>query len=131
MQLVSRPEQFDVMVTPNLYGNLVANVVAGLCGGAGVCPGGNIGSGVAVFEQGARHVAKDLSGRGISNPTAMLLSVSMLLRHLSLHSFSDRLEGAVLSVYSAGDKSVITPDVGGTGTMATTIDAIIKALDHH
>jgi isocitrate dehydrogenase (NAD+) len=55
-----------------------------------VCPGGNIGAGVAVFEQGARHVAKDIAGKGIANPTALLLSASMMLRHLQLHSFSDR-----------------------------------------
>eukprot|EP00878_Enallax_costatus_P008185 GHUV01008558.1.p1 GENE.GHUV01008558.1~~GHUV01008558.1.p1 ORF type:complete len:350 (+),score=79.36 GHUV01008558.1:142-1191(+) len=92
MQLVSRPNQFDVMVTPNLYGNLVANIVAGLCGGGGIVPGGNIGNDVAVFEQGARHVNKHIAGKGIANPTALLLATSMMLRHLQLHSFSDRYE---------------------------------------
>ena len=90
MQLVSNPHQFDVMVTPNLYGNLVCNIVAGLCGGVGLCPGGNIGGGVAVFEQGARHIAKELTGTGLANPTALLLSSAMMLRHLKLHSFADR-----------------------------------------
>ena len=60
MQLVSKPEQFDVMVTPNLYGNLVCNVVAGLCGGYGVCPGGNVGDAIAIFEQGKRPVTSSL-----------------------------------------------------------------------
>ena len=90
MQLVSKPDQFDVMVAPNLYGNLVANVVAGLCGGNGVVPGGNIGNDYAVFEQGARAVSNELAGRGVANPTALALSTSMMLRHLGLHSFSDR-----------------------------------------
>ena len=96
MQLVGRPEQFDVMVTPNLYGNLVSNVVAGLCGGPGVMPGANIGKDVAIFEQGARHVGKDIAGKGIANPTASLLATAMMLRHLNLPDFSDR-SGKVLA----------------------------------
>jgi len=63
---------------------------AGLCGGSGLVPGGNIGSEVAVFEQGARHVSRAIAGKGVANPTALLLSTSMMLRHLQLHSFSDR-----------------------------------------
>eukprot|EP00201_Polytomella_parva_P009887 CAMPEP_0175064446 /NCGR_PEP_ID=MMETSP0052_2-20121109/15337_1 /TAXON_ID=51329 ORGANISM="Polytomella parva, Strain SAG 63-3" /NCGR_SAMPLE_ID=MMETSP0052_2 /ASSEMBLY_ACC=CAM_ASM_000194 /LENGTH=378 /DNA_ID=CAMNT_0016330797 /DNA_START=91 /DNA_END=1227 /DNA_ORIENTATION=+ len=129
MQLVSRPGQFDVMVTPNLYGNLVSNVVAGLCGGMGVCPGGNVGNGVAVFEQGARHVGRDLAGKGLSNPTAMLLSSAMMLRHMKLNSFADRLTGAVLDVYHAGNKDVLTPDVGGHGTHFKFTEAVIRNLE--
>lgn len=128
MQMVGRPTQFDVMVTPNLYGNLVSNIVAGICGGYGVTPGGNVGNGVALFEQGARHVAKDLAGRNVSNPTATLLSTSMMLRYMDMHSFGARLENAVLAVYAGGDKSLITPDVGGTGTQRTFTEAIIKYL---
>jgi isocitrate dehydrogenase (NAD+) len=129
MQLVSRPEQFDVMVAPNLYGNLVANVVAGLCGGNGIVPGGNIGSGFAVFEQGARAVSNELAGSGLANPTALALSTSMLLRHLGLHSFSDRLEAAVLDVYASGDKGVLTPDVGGSGTTQSMTQAVVSRLE--
>eukprot|EP01025_Chloroclados_australasicus_P064386 TRINITY_DN85_c1_g1_i1.p1 TRINITY_DN85_c1_g1~~TRINITY_DN85_c1_g1_i1.p1 ORF type:complete len:370 (-),score=39.57 TRINITY_DN85_c1_g1_i1:215-1228(-) len=128
MQLASKPEQFDVMVTPNLYGNIVSNVAAGLCGGYGISPGCNMGNGVAIFEQGARHVAKELSGQGISNPTAMLLSTSMMMRHLKWHDFSSRLEKAVLQVYKDGNPAVLTPDVGGTGNVNTFTDAVIKAL---
>ncbi|WIA35017.1 hypothetical protein OEZ86_003511 [Tetradesmus obliquus] len=142
MQLVSRPHQFDVMVTPNLYGNLVANIVAGLCGGNGIVPGGNIGTDVAVFEQGARHVSKKIAGQGIANPTALLLATSMMLRHLQLHSFSDsmmlrhlqlhsfsdRLEAAVMETFLSGDKSVLTPDVGGSGNTQTFTDAICEKL---
>jgi len=119
----------NTQVTPNLYGNLVANVVAGLCGGAGVCPGGNIGSGVAVFEQGARHVSADLAGKNLANPTALLLSTSMMLRHLQLHNFSDRLEEAVLSVYARGERGTLTPDVGGTGTTTRFADAVVRAIE--
>lgn len=128
MQLVGRPDQFDVMVTPNLYGNLVANVVTGLCGGYGVVPGGNVGEGVALFEQGARHVAKELAGKGASNPTATLLSTVLMLHHLRLNSFAHRLEDAVLKVYADGDKSVLTSDVGGTGTTTTMAKAVIANL---
>ncbi|KAG2494132.1 hypothetical protein HYH03_007770 [Edaphochlamys debaryana] len=133
MQLVGKPSQFDVMVTPNLYGNLVGNIVAGLCGGFGVVPGGNIGDGVAVFEQGARHVAKDLAGRGVANPTATLLCTAMLMRHIKLAGFADRLENAVLKVYSdaesSGDRSSLTPDVGGTGTLYRMTQQIVRNLD--
>jgi isocitrate dehydrogenase (NAD+) len=69
---------------------LFFNACAGLCGGNGIVPGGNIGTDVAVFEQGARHVSKKIAGQGIANPTALLLATSMMLRHLQLHSFSDR-----------------------------------------
>ena len=64
--------------------------MAGLCGGAGVCPGANIGKDIAIFEQGARHVAADIAGKGVADPLALLLSTSMLLRHIQLHAFSDR-----------------------------------------
>jgi isocitrate dehydrogenase (NAD+) len=69
---------------------MVGGCSAGLCGGNGIVPGGNIGTDVAIFEQGARHVSKKIAGQGIANPTALLLATSMMLRHLQLHSFSDR-----------------------------------------
>ena len=81
-QLVSRPQQFDVMVMPNLYGNIVGNIGAGLVGGAGMCPGRNVGREYVVFEQGARHVGLDLAFQNVANPTAMLLSSVQMLRHL-------------------------------------------------
>jgi len=129
MQLVGKPEQFDVMVTPNLYGNLVSNVVAGLCGGAGVVPGANVGENVAVFEQGARHVGKDIAGKGIANPISIFLSVAMMLRHLQLPDFSDRLENATMAVISSHDQSVFTPDIGGTGSTHKFTEAVIKQLE--
>ena len=102
--------------------------MAGLCGGFGVTPGGNVGLNVAVFEQGARHVAKGLGGKNVANPTATLLSTSMMLRYLSLHDAATRLEAAVMAVYASPDKSALTPDVGGSGNLASFTDAIIKQL---
>ena len=81
-QLVSNPHQFDVMVMPNLYGNIVSNIGAGLVGGAGLCPGRNIGREYVLFEQGARHTGLDLAFQNTANPTAMLLSSTQMLRHL-------------------------------------------------
>ncbi|EIE23533.1 isocitrate dehydrogenase, NAD-dependent [Coccomyxa subellipsoidea C-169] len=128
MQLVSNPQQFDVMVTPNLYGNLVMNVVAGLTGGPGLFPGVNVGENVAIFEQGARHVAKDIAGMGVANPSAALLSAAMMLRHLNLPGFSDRLERAVLNTISNEADSIKTPDIGGTGTTRSFVNSIIEKL---
>lgn len=81
-QLVSNPQQFDVMVMPNLYGNIVSNVGAGLVGGAGVCPGKNVGRDFVLFEQGARHTGLELAFQNRANPTAMLLSAISMLKHL-------------------------------------------------
>ncbi|KAK9828402.1 hypothetical protein WJX81_004570 [Elliptochloris bilobata] len=128
MQLAGKPNQFDVMVTPNLYGNLVANVVAGLTGGPGILPGVNVGDQCAVFEQGARHVAKDIAGQGIANPTAALLAAAMMLRHLNLPDFSDRLERAVMEVLREAPASVKTPDIGGSGTTASFVKAVKAEL---
>uniref|UniRef100_A0A6U2F8Z1 Isopropylmalate dehydrogenase-like domain-containing protein n=1 Tax=Chlamydomonas euryale TaxID=1486919 RepID=A0A6U2F8Z1_9CHLO len=129
MQLVSNPHQFDVMVTPNLYGNLAANIVAGLCGGHGVVPGANVGNGIGIFEQGARKTAVDLAGTGKANPTALLLATSMMMHHMGLHKYSDRLEQAILKVYTDPDsKKLVTPDVGGTGTTVSFADAVMKRM---
>jgi isocitrate dehydrogenase (NAD+) len=95
MQMVSNPYQFDVMVMPNLYGNIVSNIGAGLVGGAGVCPGKNVGRDHIIFEPGARHSAIELSARNLANPTAMLLSSILLLRHLNLHLHADNIENAL------------------------------------
>jgi isocitrate dehydrogenase (NAD+) len=105
MQLVSKPEQFDVMVTPNLYGNLVANTAAGIAGGTGVMPGGNVGADHAIFEQGASagNVGNEkLVVKKRANPVALLLSSAMMLRHLQFPSFADRLEQAVMGVIKEG-----------------------------
>ncbi|XP_037497328.1 isocitrate dehydrogenase [NAD] regulatory subunit 1, mitochondrial isoform X2 [Jatropha curcas] len=130
MQLVSKPEQFDVMVTPNLYGNLVANTAAGIAGGTGVMPGGNVGADHAIFEQGASagNVGNEkIVEKKKANPVALLLSSAMMLRHLQFPSFADRLETAVKRVILEGKYR--TKDLGGTSTTQEVVDAVISALD--
>lgn len=102
MQAVSRPQQFDVMVMPNLYGGILSNIGAALVGGPGIVPGCNMGRDVAVFEPGCRHVGLDIQGKGQANPTAMLLSASMLLRHLGLDDHANRISKAIYAVISEG-----------------------------
>ncbi|XP_010265450.1 PREDICTED: isocitrate dehydrogenase [NAD] regulatory subunit 1, mitochondrial isoform X2 [Nelumbo nucifera] len=130
MQLVSKPEQFDVMVTPNLYGNLVANTAAGIAGGTGVMPGGNVGADHAIFEQGASagNVGNEkLVQQKKANPVALLLSSAMMLRHLQFPSFADRLETAVKRVIS--EEKYRTKDLGGGSTTQEVVDAVIANLD--
>lgn len=87
MQLVARPQQFDVMVMPNLYGAIVSNIGAALVGGPGIVPGCNVGREHALFEPGCRHVAKDIMGTNRANPAAMVMSSTMMLRHLGCVTF--------------------------------------------
>jgi isocitrate dehydrogenase (NAD+) len=95
MQMVSNPSQFDTIVTSNLYGNIMANIAAGLIGSPGLVPGYNIGHEVAVFEPGARHVAKDIEGLNAANPVSMLLSSAYMLQHLGLHGHSATIRESV------------------------------------
>jgi isocitrate dehydrogenase (NAD+) len=97
MQLVSKPQQFDVMVTPNFYGSLVSNAVAGLMGGPGVAPGVSLGAQGALFEQGARHVGMDIRGKDVANPSSILFASVMLLRYLKMPNFADRMEAAIFA----------------------------------
>lgn len=130
MQLVSKPEQFDVMVTPNLYGNLVANTAAGIAGGTGLMPGGNVGYDYAIFEQGASagNVGNEKIVEGKkANPVALLLSSAMMLRHLQFPSFADRLESAVKRVIM--EDKCRTKDLGGDSTTQDVVDAVISFLD--
>ena len=102
MQAVQRPQQFDVMVMPNLYGGILSNIAAALVGGPGLVPGCNIGRDIAVFEPGCRHVGLDIKGKDQANPTAMILSGSMLLRHLGLDEHANRISKAVYDVIADG-----------------------------
>ncbi|KAI4874376.1 hypothetical protein NFI96_017462 [Prochilodus magdalenae] len=95
MQLVSKPHQFDVMVMPNLYGNVVSNVCAGLVGGPGLVPGANYGRDYAVFETATRNTGKSIAGRNIANPTAMLLASCLMLDHLKLHDYATMVRNAI------------------------------------
>uniref|UniRef100_A0A0K0DNB2 Isocitrate dehydrogenase [NAD] subunit, mitochondrial n=1 Tax=Angiostrongylus cantonensis TaxID=6313 RepID=A0A0K0DNB2_ANGCA len=111
MQLVSKPEQFDVMVMPNLYGNIIDNLAAGLVGGAGVVTGQSIGSDYVIFEPGSRHSFQEALGRSIANPTAMILCAANLLKHLHLDEYGNALRASVEKVIREG--KVRTRDMGG------------------
>ncbi|KAE8010710.1 hypothetical protein FH972_007053 [Carpinus fangiana] len=117
-------------VTPNLYGNLVANTAAGIAGGTGVMPGGNVGADHAIFEQGASagNVGNEkLLEQKKANPVALLLSSAMMLRHLQFPSFADRLETAVKQVIKEGKYR--TRDLGGSSQTQEVVDAVLAALD--
>ncbi|RMZ96227.1 isocitrate dehydrogenase [NAD] subunit mitochondrial isoform X2 [Brachionus plicatilis] len=100
--MVSRPQQFDVMVLPNLYGNIVGNLAVGLVGGPGIVPGESYSNDIAVFESGARHAFATAAGRNIANPTAMILTSANLLKHLNLNLHAQRIENAVYKVIKSG-----------------------------
>lgn len=126
MQLVAKPQQFDVLVMPNLYGAIVANIGAALVGGPGIVPGANIGREFALFEPGCRHVAKDIMGKDVANPIAMILSATMMLRHLGLDFQADSIARAVYGVIEEG--KVRTPDMGGKSHTTEMTNAIIQKL---
>uniref|UniRef100_A0A8C9Q4J3 Isopropylmalate dehydrogenase-like domain-containing protein n=1 Tax=Spermophilus dauricus TaxID=99837 RepID=A0A8C9Q4J3_SPEDA len=126
MQLVSQPQQFDVMVMPNLYGNVINNICTGLVGGPGLVPGANYGRLYAIFETASRHTAKNLAHKNITNPTAMLLASCIMLDYLKLHSHATRIRTAVLE--SIGNKNIQTPDIGGQGTTLDIIHNIMENL---
>lgn len=127
MQLVMNPLQFDVILTPNLYGNIVVNVVAGLIGGAGLPYGSNIGPHVSIFEPGARHVGHNISGQNIANPTGMIMSGVMLLKHLGMNDYADRISRAVSQVISSPQTR--TKDLGGIASTKEFTFEIIKKLN--
>lgn len=124
MQIVRNPEQFEVLVTPNLYGDIISDLLAGLVGGLGVAPAGNIGNGIAVFEA-VHGSAPDIAGQGLANPTALLLSSLMLLRHLGLNSYADAIEGGLISALKSGAR---TKDIGGELSTAEFARAVVERL---
>ncbi|KAL4868748.1 hypothetical protein BDV12DRAFT_168924 [Aspergillus spectabilis] len=127
MQAVSRPQQFDVMVMPNLYGGILSNIGAALVGGPGVVPGCNMGREVAVFEPGCRHVGLDIKGKDQANPSAMILSGSMLLRHLGLDDHANRISKAVYDVIGEGQTR--TRDMGGQATTHEFTRAVLDKME--
>ncbi|KAI4823541.1 hypothetical protein KUCAC02_012123 [Chaenocephalus aceratus] len=126
MQLVSRPQQFDVMVMPNLYGNVVSNVCAGLVGGPGLVPGANYGTDYAVFEAGTRNTGKSIANTNTANPTAMLLASCLLLDHLKLHAYASMLRRAILCTVT--ETRLHTADLGGHGSTSEVVRAIMSAV---
>jgi len=116
MQLVQKPELYDVLVLPNLYGDIVSDLAAGLVGGLGVAPGANIGVNAAVFEP-VHGSAPKYAGKDVANPTALILSAALMLRHLGETEAGERVEIAVREVI--GEGKTLPPDLGGTaGTKA-------------
>jgi isocitrate dehydrogenase (NAD+) len=126
MQLVLNPNQFDVLLLSNLYGDIVSDLCAGLVGGLGLVPAANIGDTFAVFEA-VHGSAPDIAGKGIANPTALLFSGVLMLRHLGESDTADRVLKAVFSVLKRGE--VRTRDLGGTATTKEYTDALIEELD--
>jgi len=126
MQLVSNPYQFDVMVMPNLYGNIVDNLGAGLVGGAGVVAGESFSSDCVVFESGARHTYASMVGRDVANPTATLLAAANMLNHINLGQYGDLIRNAVVKTIKLG--KIRTPDMGGYGTRTDFTNAIIREI---
>ncbi|NWZ60869.1 IDH3G dehydrogenase, partial [Haliaeetus albicilla] len=114
------------MVMPNLYGNIINNVCAGLVGGPGLVPGANYGHDYAVFETATRNTGKSIANRNIANPTATLLAACMMLDHLRLHNHASTIRQAVLA--SLDDPRTHTPDIGGQGTTSGAIQSIISHL---
>jgi isocitrate dehydrogenase (NAD+) len=125
MQLVMNPERFDVMVTTNLFGDIISDLCAGLVGGLGLAPGANIGDRAAMFEA-VHGSAPDIAGKGIANPCALLLGVAQMLDHLGHPNDATRLRLAIREVIAGHDRT--TPDLGGSGTTASFGQAIVDRL---
>jgi len=125
MQLVARPETFDVLLLPNLYGDIISDLAAGLVGGLGVVPGANLGDDCAVFES-VHGSAPDIAGKGVANPTAMMMSAVLMLEYIRERDASRRLEKAIDAVYEEGTS--LTADVGGKATTMEFAEAVISKL---
>lgn len=126
MQLVMHPERFDVLLLPNLYGDIVSDLCAGLVGGLGVVPGANLGREVAVFEA-VHGSAPDIADKNLANPTALLLSALMMLDHLGERAAAERIRTALGRVLSAG--AVRTRDLGGDASTTEFTDAICREIE--
>ena len=125
MQLVMKPEQFDIMVMPNLYGDILSDLTSGLIGGLGLLPSCNKNDDCAIFEA-VHGSAPDIAGKGIANPTALLLSAVMMLEHLNFKDEANRIKKAINDVLENTD--IRTPDLGGTSSTKEYTDAIIQRL---
>jgi isocitrate dehydrogenase (NAD+) len=127
MHLVMHPEKFDVLLLPNLYGDIVSDLCAGLVGGLGVVPGANVGTDSAVFEA-VHGSAPDIADQNLANPTALLLSGLLMLDHIGERQRGQRIREALTRVLSAGQ--VRTRDLGGTATTTEFTDAVCRAIEN-
>lgn len=125
MQIVMDPEQFDILLLPNLYGDVMSDLAAGLVGGLGVVPSGNIGEDGAIFEA-VHGTAPDIAGKGVANPTALLMSSILMLNHIGESSAAGRIEQALWKVYR--ERKHLTRDLGGSAGTEEFTDALIAAL---
>jgi isocitrate dehydrogenase (NAD+) len=125
MQLVMNPHQFDVIVTTNLFGDIISDLCAGLVGGLGMAPGANIGADAAIFEA-VHGSAPDIAGKGVANPCALLLAAAMMLDHLGLAEKGQRLRAAIRDALAAKDR--VTPDLGGSGSTSTFAQALAERV---
>lgn len=125
MQLVMNPHQFDVIVTTNLFGDIISDLCAGLVGGLGLAPGANIGTDAAIFEA-VHGSAPDIAGQGIANPVALLLGAAQMLDHFGMVEKAGKLRLAIRQTMAAKDR--VTRDLGGDGSTAAFADAIISRL---
>lgn len=126
MQLVKNPSKFDVMLMPNLYGSITSALCAGLVGGAGVVAGSSFGPKYMMFEPGTRKSGHDIAGKGIANPTGILLATCNMLKNCGLRHFSNNLREAIYSVYQEG--KYLTPDVGGTAKTVDFTDRVVEEI---
>jgi isocitrate dehydrogenase (NAD+) len=128
MQMVRNANKLDVIVTENLYGDILSDLGAGLVGGLGIVPGANIGEHGAVFEA-VHGSAPDIAGRGVANPTALIQSAVMMLHHIGEQAAAQRIEEALVEVYRRGERDGLrTPDLGGTCSTSQFADALCRAI---
>ncbi len=125
MELVMRPERFDVIVTTNLFGDILSDLTSGLVGGLGLTPGSNIGKDAAIFEA-VHGTAPDIAGKGVANPTAVMLAACELLDHMTEHRHAARIKAAIETTLR--ERKIVTADVGGTATTDQFTDAVVGNL---
>src|SRR6266700_4646374 len=125
MQLVMNPYQYDSLLTENLYGDILSDLCSAFVGGLGLVPGANLGTGCAIFEA-VHGSAPDIAGKDIANPTALLQSAILMLRHLDEEAAADRVQKALETVYS--EQKTLTRDVGGTCGTTQFADAVLAAM---
>jgi isocitrate dehydrogenase (NAD+) len=125
MQLVMNPQQFDVIVTTNLFGDIISDLCAGLVGGLGLAPGANIGTEAAIFEA-VHGSAPDIAGKGLANPCALLLAACQMLDHLDMSDTAQKIRAAIRITLAAKDR--VTPDLGGSGSTDSFADALVERV---
>jgi isocitrate dehydrogenase (NAD+) len=125
MQLVLKPEQFDVIVTTNLFGDILSDLISGLVGGLGLTPGGNIGANAGIFEA-VHGSAPDIAGQGIANPSAHMLAAALMLDHVKEHAAATRMRDAIRRTIV--DDGIRTRDLGGSATTAQFGDAVARRV---